>query len=79
MAHSRLGLAEAWGNLKSLRFNQDKTTFCCAFQDRLRMFNLELIRERAHYTEDQAEMLYRTNLAGWWLVVRNPSLPIILL
>lgn len=70
MAHSRIGLAEAWGNLRSMRFNQDKTAFCCAFEDGLRVFNLEPIRERAHYTEEQvgslaqAEMLYRTNLVA---------------
>ena len=33
---NRLGLAEAWGSLKSMRFNQDKTAFCCAFQVPLR-------------------------------------------
>ena len=32
MAIGRLGLAEAWGSLKSMRFNQDKTAFSCAFQ-----------------------------------------------
>jgi hypothetical protein len=79
MAHSRLGLAEAWGNLKSMRFNQDKTAFCCAFQDGLRVFNLEPIRERAHYTEEQvgslamAEMLYRTNLVGMVAGGRKPK------
>ena len=29
---SRLGLAEAWGHLQSIRFNQDMTGFICAFQ-----------------------------------------------
>ena len=28
----RLGLAEAWGNLQSVRFNQDMSSFICAFQ-----------------------------------------------
>ena len=51
-----MGLAEAWGSLKSMRFNQDKTAFCCAFQDGARVFNLEPIRERAHYTEDQVRV-----------------------
>ena len=32
MTIGRLGLAEAWGSLKSMRFNQDKTAFSCAFQ-----------------------------------------------
>ena len=39
-----------------MRFNQDKTAFCCAFQDGARVFNLEPIRERAHYTEDQVKV-----------------------
>jgi len=79
MAHSRLGLAEAWGSLKSMRFNQDKTAFSCAFQDGLRVFNLEPIREKAHYTEDQvgslvvAEMLYRTNLVAMVAGGRKPK------
>merc|ERR1712179_712320 len=70
MSHSRLGLADAWGNLRSVRFNQDMTAVVCAFEDGLRIFNIDPIREQAHYKEDQvgsiahAEMLYRTNLVA---------------
>jgi len=70
MSQSRLGLAEAWGQLQSVRFNQDMSGFICAFQDGIRIFNMEPIREQAHYTEDVvgsvaiAEMLYKTNLVA---------------
>ena len=70
MAHSRLGLAEGWGNLQSVRFNQDMSSFITSFQDGLRIFNIDPIREQAHYTEEavgsvaHAEMLYRSNLVA---------------
>jgi hypothetical protein len=32
MSHSRLGLADGWGLLQSMRFNQDRSAFVCAFQ-----------------------------------------------
>lgn len=70
MAHSRLGLAEGWGNLQSVRFNQDMSSFVTSFQDGLRIFNIDPIREQAHYTEDavgsvaHADMLYRSNLVA---------------
>ena len=70
MAHSRLGLAEGWGNLQSVRFNQDMSSFITSFQDGLRIFNIDPIREQAHYTEEvvgsvaHADMLYRSNLVA---------------
>jgi hypothetical protein len=70
MSHNRLGLADAWGNLKSMRFNQDITAFSCAFEDGGRIFCLDPVRERAHYSEEmvgslaQVEMLYSTNLVA---------------
>eukprot|EP00092_Neocalanus_flemingeri_P018204 GFUD01019701.1.p1 GENE.GFUD01019701.1~~GFUD01019701.1.p1 ORF type:complete len:360 (-),score=111.73 GFUD01019701.1:91-1170(-) len=79
MSHSRLGLADAWGNLRSVRFNQDMTAFVCAFQDGLRIFNIDPIREQAHYKEEQvgsiahAEMLYRTNLVALVSGGRRPK------
>merc|ERR1712013_231691 len=79
MSHSRLGLADAWGNLRSVRFNQDMTAVVCAFEDGLRIFNIDPIREQAHYKEDQvgsiahAEMLYRTNLVAMVSGGRKPK------
>ena len=32
MSHSRLGLADGWGQLQNMRFNQDRSAFVCAFQ-----------------------------------------------
>ena len=46
-------MADAWGNLRSVRFNQDMTAVVCAFEDGLRVFNIDPIREQAHYKEDQ--------------------------
>ena len=37
---SRLGLADAWGKLRSLRFNQDQSCFICALDDGIRVFFL---------------------------------------
>jgi len=79
MSHTRLGLAEAWGNLQSVRFNQDMSSFICAFQDGLRIFNIDPIREQAHYTEAmvgsvaKVEMLYRTNLVALVSGGRKPK------
>jgi len=68
MAASRLGLAEAWGHINELRFNQDQSCFVCAMEDGLRVYNVEPAREHAHLRCQQtgsigrAEMLGRTNL-----------------
>jgi hypothetical protein len=65
MATSRLGLAGAWGQLKQIRFNQDKSCFVCAFEDGVRIYNVEPIRELAHLRQEDvgsltfAEMLFR--------------------
>lgn len=70
MAASRLGLAEAWGQINELRFNQDQSCFICAFEDGLRMYNVEPAREHLHLRSIQtgsiarAEMLGRTNLVA---------------
>ena len=45
---SRLGLADAWGKLRSLRFNQDQSCFICALDDGIRVFYLDPIRELTH-------------------------------
>jgi len=79
MAHNRLGLAEAWGNLRNLRFNQDTSAFSCAFEDGGRIFHVEPIREKAHYTEDTVgslgiiEMLYNTNMVAMVAGGRKPK------
>ena len=81
MAHSRLGLAEGWGNLQSVRFNQDMSSFVTSFQDGLRIFNIDPIREQAHYTEEavgsvgsvnHADMLYRS-CWPWSVGASGPS------
>ena len=65
MATSRLGLAGAWGQLKQIRFNQDKSCFVCAFEDGVRIYNVDPIRELAHLRHADvgslaiAEMLFR--------------------
>lgn len=65
MATSRLGLAGAWGQLKQIRFNQDKSCFICSFEDGVRIYNVEPIRELAHLRQGDvgslaiAEMLFR--------------------
>jgi len=79
MSHSRLGLADAWGNLKHMKFNQDMTAFICSFQDGCRIYNLDPVREQAHYKEHQigsishSEMLYRTNLVAVVAGGRSPK------
>ncbi|TRY68969.1 hypothetical protein TCAL_04111 [Tigriopus californicus] len=76
--HSRLGLADGWGVITSLRFNQDFGGFSATLQDTpggvgpvrggFRLFNVDPIRELAHVPSAQvgsivrAEMLHRTNL-----------------
>lgn len=68
---SRLGLADAWGKLRSLRFNQDQSCFVCALDDGLRVFYLDPIREMTHLRHElvgsvsKAEMLYKTNLIAF--------------
>ena len=32
MSHSRLGLADGWGQIQNLRFNQEKSSFVSCFQ-----------------------------------------------
>jgi len=68
MAHSRLGLADGWGKIQNLRFNQDKSMLVSCQQSGLRIYNVDPIREQSHYKESEigsistAELLYRTNL-----------------
>ena len=68
MASSRLGLADAWGQIYQLRFNQDQSCFVCSSEDGLRVYEVEPVREHAHLRQHQvgsmaqAEMLGRTNL-----------------
>ena len=70
MTASRLGLAEAWGQINELRFNQDQSCFVCAMENGLRVYNVEPAREHAHLRCQQtgsigrAEMLGRTNLVA---------------
>jgi len=79
MAHSRLGLAEGWGQIQHLKFNQDKSSFISCCQDGFRIYNIDPIREQAHYTEAQvgsiflADLLHRTNLISIVSGGRNPK------
>jgi len=79
MAHSRLGLADGWGQIQNLRFNQDKSSFICCFQDGFRIYNIDPIREQAHYQQaevgsiGQAELLYRSNLIAVVSGGRSPK------
>ena len=45
MSHSRLGLADGWGLLQSMRFNQDRSAFVCAFQvtNKKTMFRVKVL------------------------------------
>lgn len=78
---SRLGLADAWGKLRSLRFNQDQSCFVCALDDGLRVFNLDPIREMSHLRHElvgsvsKAEMLYKTNLIAFVGGGKKPRFP----
>jgi len=62
-----------------VRFNQDMSSFICAFQDGVRIFNIDPIREQAHYTEDMVgsigyvDMLYRSNLVAMVSGGRKPK------
>ena len=40
LMYYRLGLADAWGNLRSVRFNQDMTAVVCAFEVKLEIWVL---------------------------------------
>ena len=68
MTASRLGLADSWGSIQSIRFNQDSTAFAVSLDSGLRVFNVDPLRELSHYGADKvgsiarAEMLFRTNL-----------------
>ena len=68
MTASRLGLAEGWGRLKQIRFNQDQSCFICALDDGVRIYNVEPTREKLHLdmnelgSIEKVEMLHRTNL-----------------
>lgn len=68
---SRLGLADAWGRLRSLRFNQDTSCFVCSLEDGLRIFQVDPVRESSHVRHEMvgsvstAEMLFRTNLVAF--------------
>jgi len=78
---SRLGLAEAWGKLRSLRFNQDQTCFVAALDDGLRVFYLDPIREMSHLRHElvgsvsKVEMLYKTNLIAFVGGGKKPRFP----
>ena len=78
---SRLGLADAWGKLRSLRFNQDQTCFVGALDDGLRVFCLDPIREMSHLRHElvgsvsKAEMLYKTNLIAFVGGGKKPRFP----
>jgi len=78
---SRLGLADAWGKLRSLRFNQDQTCFVAALDDGLRVFYLDPIREMAHLRHElvgsvsKAEMLYKSNLIAFVGGGKKPRFP----
>lgn len=70
MSASRLGIADAWGELKEIRFNQDKSCFVCALDGGMRVYNLDPAREMTHRRQEEvgsvrrAEMLHRTNLVA---------------
>jgi len=78
---SRLGLADAWGKLRSLRFNQDQSCFVGALDDGLRVFCLDPIREMTHLRHElvgsvsKAEMLYKTNLIAFVGGGKKPRFP----
>ena len=78
---SRLGLADAWGKLRSLRFNQDQTCFVAALDDGLRVFYLDPIREMSHLRHElvgsvsKVEMLYKTNLIAFVGGGKKPRFP----
>ena len=78
---SRLGLAEAWGKLRSLRFNQDQTCFVAALDDGLRVFYLDPIREMSHLRHElvgsvsKVEMLYKINLIAFVGGGKKPRFP----
>jgi hypothetical protein len=78
---SRLGLADAWGKLRSLRFNQDQSCFVCALDDGLRVFHLDPIREATHLRHElvgsvsRAEMLFKTNLIAFVGGGKKPRFP----
>jgi len=78
---SRLGLADAWGKLRSLRFNQDQSCFICALDDGIRVFYLDPIRELTHLRHElvgsvsKAEMLYKTNLVALVGGGKKPRFP----
>ena len=78
---SRLGLADAWGKLRSLRFNQDQTCFVGALDDGLRVFYLDPIREMCHLRHElvgsvsKAEMLYKSNLIAFVGGGKKPRFP----
>ena len=78
MATSRLGLADAWGQLKQLRFNQDQSCFVCAFEDGIRVYNVEPAREKAHLRQDQLGSVCKRSLnAGRGIVVARNSVLIL--
>ena len=76
-----MGLADAWGKLRSLRFNQDQTCFVAALDDGLRVFYLDPIREMAHLRHElvgsvsKAEMLYKSNLIAFVGGGKKPRFP----
>lgn len=78
---SRLGLADAWGKLRSLRFNQDQSCFICALDDGIRVFSIDPIRELTHLRHElvgsvsKAEMLYKTNLVALVGGGKKPRFP----
>ncbi|XP_026751665.1 WD repeat domain phosphoinositide-interacting protein 4-like isoform X2 [Galleria mellonella] len=59
--------------IMSLGFNQDQGCFTCCLRSGLRVYNVEPLVEKAHYSKDElgevllCEMVFRTN---WLLVVK---------
>ncbi len=47
MAHSRLGLADGWGKIQNLRFNQDKSMLVSCQQVRVKYIFLNEIFDKA--------------------------------
>jgi hypothetical protein len=53
MTASRLGLADSWGSIHLIRFNQDNSAFVVSLDSGLRVFNVDPLRELSHYNEEK--------------------------
>ncbi|CAB3232051.1 unnamed protein product [Arctia plantaginis] len=67
-------MARRWNSgITSLEFNQDQGCFTCCLKTGLRVYNVEPLVEKAHYSKEElgevslCEMVFRTN---WLLLVR---------